>query len=527
MNIPASFIWALVWGGIFSAFCVLFCTHRQLAILQQEGYSERAFLKWCFRKGNLEGRRLSLLSLALALLTALFNICFCFLGHGIANLISLVPFAGLCVLYYFSEQKRALKVPLKSTPRLIRLSIVFALLFMAFSCGLGFACTAVDLAVGSEWYSLFRFVWFALLPLSAPFILAGAGVLARAYEAPHSRRIVKNASKKLADSPCIKVGITGSFGKTSVKNFACAMLSRKYRVIATPASYNTPLGIARTVNEQGVDCDIFLAEMGARRTGDIKELCRLVQPTVGLVTGVTCQHLETFGSMEAIRAEKRELALTAKCCVLGGTAVDFCETASKEGQDFSAEEIVLSEEGVAFTLRLGEKRLPVKLPLYGRQTAQNVALAGALCLELGMTAEEIAEAVKDIQPVPHRLEKREGNGLHILDDSYNSNAEGAKNAIEALRAFSGKKCVITPGLVELGDLEEEKNAELGGLLAGLDLVVLVGETRVLSVRRGYLQAGGEEERLFIVPTLQDAVAKLTALSAGDCVLFLNDLPDKY
>jgi len=405
--------------------------------------------------------------------------------------------------------------------------IVFSLLFMAFSCGLCFACMAVDLAIGNEWYSLFRFVWFALLPLLAPFVLAAAGVLVRVYETPRNRRIVKNAAKKLAESPCRKVGITGSFGKTSVKNFALAMLSRKYRVIATPASYNTPLGIARTVNEQGVDCDIFLAEMGARRTGDIKELCKIVNPSVGLVTGVTCQHLETFRSLEAIRAEKRELALFAKCCVLGKTAVDFCETASKEGQDFAAEEIVLSEEGVAFTLCLGEKRLPVKLSLYGRQTAQNVALAAALCLELGMSAEEIAEAVADIRPVPHRLEKREGNGLHILDDSYNSNFEGAKNAVEALRAFSGKKCVITPGLVELGDLEEEKNAELGELFAGLDLVILVGETRVLPVRRGYLQAGGEEERLVIVPALDEAVAKLASLSAGDCVLFLNDLPDKY
>lgn len=527
MNIPESLIWALVWGGIFAACCMQACTRRQLAVFQQEGYSGRAFLKWCFRKGNLEGRRLSLLSLALALLLALFNVCFSFAGHAIANLISVVPFAGLCALYYFSEQKRALKVPFKSTPRAIRLCVVFSVLLMAFSCGLSFACAAVDGAIGQEWYSLFRFVWFSLLPLLTPFLLAAAGVVVRVYETPHNRRIVKRAAEKLAASPCKKVGVTGSFGKTSVKKFAETILSAKYRVIATPASYNTPLGIARTVNELGVDCDIFLAEMGARKRGDIKELCEIVRPSVGLVTGVCCQHLETFRTLDAIRAEKRELALSAECCVLGATAADFCETASKEGEDFSADEIELSEEGIRFVLRLGEKRLPVSLPLYGRQAAENVALAAALCLELGMTAEEIAEGIRKIEPVPHRLEHRQGNGLHILDDSYNSNVDGAKNALEALRAFSGKKCVITPGLVELGDLEEEKNFELGGLLAGSDLVVLVGETRVLPVRRGYLQAGGEEEKLFIVPTLDQAVGKLSVLSQGDCVLFLNDLPDKY
>lgn len=527
MILSDQLIWALIAGGIFAAACAQACARRQLAILQQEGYSERAMLRWVFRKGNLEGRRLSLLSLSLALLLALFNVCFSFADHGIANLISLVPFAGLCALYFFSESKRALKVPFACTKRAVRLSLAFALLFMATSCGLCFACEAVAQAIDREWYYLLRYVWFALLPLLAPFVLAAASLLARAYETPHSRSIVKKAAKKLAASPCKKAGITGSFGKTSVKSFAATILSRKYRVIATPASYNTPLGIARTVNELGVDCDVFLAEMGARKTGDIKELCELVRPTYGVVTGVTCQHLETFGSFEAIKAEKRELALSATCCVLGATANDFLETASKEGEDFAAEDVWLSEGGVEFVLRLGEKKIPVALPLYGRQTAENVALAAALCLELGMTAEEIAEGIADIRPVPHRLEKREGNGLHILDDSYNSNVEGARNAVEALRAFSGKKCVITPGLVELGNLEEQENATLGALLAGLDLVILVGETRVLPVRKGYLDAGGEEEKLQLVPTLDEAVKRLSVLSQGDCVLFLNDLPDKY
>ena len=528
MNLPLPFILALVSGGILTSFFLTLCSRRCMGILQQEGYSGRATLGWFFRKGNLEGRRVSLLALSLLLLTALFNVCFCFAGHKTANLIALFPYACVYSLYLWSEHKYALKVPAKPTPRLIRLSVCVALLNFALACGFAVACEAAAQAVNSEWYSLFRFLPFAVLPFAVPFVAAFANLVMKAYEVPRSRSFAKRASRALAESGCVKVGITGSFGKTSVKQFAETLLSGKFRVIATPASYNTPLGISRTVNEKGTDCDIFLAEMGARKRGDISELCDQVKPTVGVVTGVCGQHLETFGSLEAVRREKRVLAERTEVCVLGKTAADFKEDALKEGGDFGAEEIALGEDGVSFTLSLKGTRIPVKLPLFGRQAAENVALAAGLCLALGMTAEEIAAEIPKIRPVPHRLEKTVGNGLNILDDAYNSNPEGAKNAVEALKAFGGKKCVVTPGLVELGAIEAQENEMLGGLLAGLDLVILVGETRVLPVRNGYLAAGGDESRLKIVPTLEKAQEIYAAeLAAGDCILFLNDLPDKY
>ncbi|MDE5896272.1 MAG: hypothetical protein K2H43_00495 [Clostridia bacterium] len=528
MNYPLSLVLAIVFGGILTAFFLALCSRRGMGILQQENYSGKALVKWAFRKGNLEGRRYSLLALSLALLTALFSLCFCFAGYKIANLVALVPYAGVYALYVISEEKHALKVPLKATPRIVRLSVCNAVLLAAFACGFGFACEAVAQAVNSEWYHIFRYVPFALLPFAIPFVLALSNLIMKAYEVPHANKFVKAAAKTLQASACVKVGITGSYGKTSVKHYAAQILSAKYRVLATPASFNTPLGIARAVNENGLDCDIFLAEMGARRTGDIAELCDLVQPAVGVVTGVCGQHLETFGSIENIRAEKGVLAARAKEAVLGSTAVGLREDAFAEGRDFGAENVALGADGVSFVLKLGGNRIPVSLPLYGRQAAENVALAAALCLKLGMTAEEIAAEIPKLRPVPHRLEKSEGNGLFILDDSYNSNPEGAKNAVEALKAFGGKKCVVTPGLVELGAIEAQTNEELGGLLVGLDLVILVGETRVLPVRNGYLAAGGKPENLRIVPALE-AAQEIYAreLAAGDCILFLNDLPDKY
>lgn len=528
MKFELSLILSLLCGAIFAAFFCAVCSRRLLGILQQENYGGKSFLKWYLRKGNIQRRRLSLLTLTLILLTALFQLCFSFLPYRAANLIAVLPFAGLFLLYIFSETKYALKVPVKPTARLVRLAVADAILLLILSCGLGFALAAASLAIDEKWFYLFRFVPFALLPVLLPFVAALANLLMKAYEAPRNRRFVKRAKGILAASGCIKVGITGSFGKTSVKQFAAAILSQKYRVLATPASYNTPMGIARTVQENKLDCDIFLAEMGARKSGDIAELCDLVAPTYGVVTGVCCQHLETFGTLEAVKAEKGVLAERAKTAILGRSAVGLGrEDALSEGRDFAAEDIALSCEGVRFTLRLGEERIEVATELLGRHAAEDIALAAALCYALGMSAGEIGAGIGKITPVPHRLQRIDG-AVTVLDDSYNSNVEGARDAVETLKLFRGKKYVVTPGLVELGQLEEEENEALGASFVGLDGVILVGETLVLSVRQGYLDAGGKEENLRVVPTLERA-SRLVGeeLSAGDCVLFLNDLPDIY
>lgn len=528
MIFPESLIIGIVFGSILSAWFLSLVCVRMLGILQQEGYASLPFLKWCFHKKNLEERRLVLLSISLALLLALFNLCFCFWDYKVANVISVVPFAGWIIFYFLSERKRALKVKTVPTNRLIRLAVCVFLVIALVSCGLAFACVAVSQTVDSKWLYLFRFVPFALLPLALPLLIALANSIMKLYEIPHGKKFLRRSRKPLAESSCIKVGITGSFGKTSVKNYAQIILSEKFRVLATPASYNTPLGIARTVSENGLDYDIFLAEMGARKMGDIAELCDMVNPTVGVITGVCCQHLETFGSEKNIQKEKGVLAQRAETVVLGKSVTTQKEGALREGVDFEAEEIELNTDGVKFTLRIKDEKIPVTTALLGRHAAEDIALASALAYALGMTMQEIAAGIEKIQPVPHRLQKMEANGVTILDDSYNSNVEGARVAVETLKLFGGKRYIVTPGLVELGSIEEKKNEELGALFVGLDGVILVGETRVLPLRNGYLKAGGEEEKVKIVPSLHKAQQYLAeALATGDTVLFLNDLPDKY
>ena len=128
----------------------------------------------------------------------------------------------------------------------------------------------------------------------------------------------------------------------------------------------------------------------------------------------------------------------------------------------------------------------------------------------------------------HRLQLTKSNGINILDDGYNANVKGARAALEVLRSFGGRKIIVTPGIVELGILEEKENRQFGELLAGLDLVILVGDTLVTPVKEGYLSAGGGAEKLIVRETLKDAQRELKSyLAKGDTVLFLNDLPDIY
>ena len=379
-------------GAIVAATLFCLCVASLPAIMQQSGYSGETFLEWYYERSNMLLGRHALLALCLFLLTSLFNLCFSFLDVLWANLISLVPFAGMCLLFRFSD-RRALKVPLKRTGRIVRVCVVywFLLVFVTFGVCVGFSYGARAITGLANY---FRYVLVSVMPLFFPALFALANNIVKIYDVPRNRRFCKRAAQALANSKCVKVGITGSFGKTTVKNMAYTILSEKYKVIATPASYNTPVGIAKTIQESGLDCDIFLAEMGARRVGDIKKLCKMVNPEYGVITGVCSQHLESFGSLENILREKSVLATSAKKVVLGKSAAEIvAQEKLAEDTDFSAEEIELSCDGTSFTLRIGEERLKVHTALLGRAAAEDIAMAAALASLFGMSMEEIAREI--------------------------------------------------------------------------------------------------------------------------------------
>ena len=515
------------------------CLRTALGALQQAGYDGKTYRAWLRRRGNMLLSRFGLLALLTALTMLVLGFCFTF-AEGWAAYIALVPVPLFVGLFCYAD-RRALKVPLESTPRVRRICAINAALPFVLSFALVLAGGAVAHWTRPEFVDNLRYLPLALVPLLAPHALSLANRLEKPVSSKKNGRYLAAAREKLRGAPCIRIGVTGSFGKTSVKSFLAALLEPRFRVLATPSSFNTPLGIARTV--EGADfsqCDVFIAEMGARRSGDIAELCELVRPDHCVLTGVGPQHVQTFGSVEAVVSAKAEILAGTKrggFAVVGQdentarldvAAAGLVPVPVGEGCAFGAKEICCTASGTDFVLVLDGEEVPVHTKLLGAHNAFDIALAAAMAYRLGLSAEEIARGVGRIGYVPHRLQPVAAGGVTVLDDSYNSNVRGAAEALRVLRLFGGRKFVVTPGLVELGVLEREENEALGAQLCGLDCVVLVGETLVLAVKEGYLAAGGDAGKLFVAPTLEKAKDLLAErLQDGDAVLFLNDLPDIY
>ena len=525
--------------ALAAALLYAMCALNALGALQQAGYSGRTFTVWLFRKGNMTRSRFTLLAFLTALSSLVLGICFSFLGKWAAY-VALLPVPLFVGLYCMAE-KDALKVPLKGTARVKRIYVLLVLVLAIVGYGLITAGNAAAYGSAIALIEPLRFLLLSILPLLLPWLLCVANWLEKPISGTKNRRYVQAAQQKLEKSRCVKIGITGSFAKTSVKNFLAQLLGQKYKVLVTPESYNTPLGIAKTVNEANLDeYDFFIAEMGARHVGDIAQLCSIVQPDHCILTGICAQHLETFKSLENVVRTKGEIFSGTKANGYAVYALDeHSETLSErmchlikvpvgEHGECGALEVKCSDKGIAFKLALGIRQIECASKLLGAHNAQNIALAAAMAYKLGLSKEELSAGIAALEYVPHRLQPIEKLGVTILDDAYNANIRGAAGAIEVLRLFPGRKIVVTPGLVELGVLEAQENEALGARLVGLDRIVLIGATLVTSVKNGYLAAGGEADKIDLVPSLEKAQAFLeTYLKPGDTVLFLNDLPDVY
>ena len=508
-------------------------TIKMLGVMQQGAYKNGTFFRWLKRKDNLFFNRLAVLSLCLALASAITALCFSFLGEEWALLCSALPFFLLLLAFGKSDGRYALKVPATKTGRYLRLFAVYGLYTAVLSYVLISLLSFLSVWNGSPLYALIAYTPFAVMPMLLPILLCLANLTTRPFEEARNKKFVQRAGQVLDETQIIRVGIVGSYGKTSVKNILQTILSEKYSVVVTPSSFNTPTGIARTVfSDEFVGKQLFIAEMGARKAGDIKELCSMVKPDYAIFTGVCRQHIKTFGSLENIYEEKSEIFRCGAKKVICGDSLKARVGKEMEGVSYACavENLSLGRAKTTFTLSLGDEKIEADTLLLGRSGAEDIALAATLAYEMGLTVEEIKQGIAKIQPVPHRLQLIQANGVYILDDGYNCNIVGAENALEVLGLFTGGRCVVTPGIVECGILEAELNGALGKLIAkgNFEKVILVGDTLVGAVKDGYQDAGGDMQKLTTVKTLgkaQDLLAEW--ITEGDCVLFLNDLPDAY
>lgn len=503
---------------------------KHLGILQSCGYSNKKYLKWLKKPNNMALSRLALLATCCAFASCVISLCFCFAGEW-ASIISLVAYVIFIVLYIYAEAKSTISSPSKLTARYKRLYIVCFVVLTIISYIVITLLNFIYAVCGNTLFGILKYCLLAIIPILLPLILCLGNLVDKIYEVPKNAGYVKRAKAKIADSNIRIIGVTGSCGKTSVKCILSQMLQKKYRVLSTPRSYNTPQGLALTINGANLDdYDILIAEMGARHLGDIAELCSICPPDYSVITAICPQHLESFFSLSNIVKGKGEIAQHTKntCFISSGCADYFGDMPCKKAVCNCVENVVCSSNGVSFTLKLGGKSVDVASKLLGEHSAYNIGLCAMVAYELGVSLNDIADAIASLNFVEHRLQLIQSNGVNILDDGYNSNILGAEEAINVLKSFGGKRVVVTPGLVELGVLDEQENTALGEKLVGVDRVILVGDTLVGFVKNGYLSAGGSQESLDIVPSLQAAQNLLKDyITAGDSVLFLNDLPYMY
>ena len=393
--------------------------------------------------------------------------------------------------------------------------------------------------------STFAFASPVILYALSSFTVLLALLINTPIEKGINRHYINDAKRILRESGAQIIGITGSYGKTSVKFYLSALLREKYDVLNTPSSYNTPLGIVRTIREQMTPLnEIFVCEMGARHVHDIKEICDIVHPDTGIITSIGEQHLETFHTFENIRKTKLELAdaVDAKCkgkIFINADSVKDAKSLSYHNIiaygtdpsfDYYASDVSFSEEGMSFTVNAHGESERYTTKLLGSHNVLNLLGAIAVAHEAGIPLRALKTRVMRIAPVEHRQELRRMENGVIIDDAFNSNPEGAKSALQTLSGFNACKILITPGMVELGAREYELNREFGIQAAGVcDYVFLVGRVHTESILDGLKSAGFDESKITVSPTFKDAMAQAQSMRCEGkrAILIENDLPDNY
>jgi len=332
----------------------------------------------------------------------------------------------------------------------------------------------------------------------------------------------KEAKKKLSGMKNLQiVAITGSYGKTSIKNFVAQILSKKFKVYATPRSVNTLGGIMADVNNAlAEDTEIYVCEAGARQRGDIYDITTFVEPQTVVVGKVGAAHIEYFKSLKNIIATKLEIMQSPRlerAFIHTSVTDEPHDKVTFFGDDVLNVNATL--DGIDFDLNIDGEVLKFHTDILGEFQTMNIAVAVKIAKHFGMSNEEIVKAVARLEPVEHRLQMIKAGGKIILDDGYNGNIDGMLEGIRLCSLHEGRKVIVTPGLVESTD-------ELN-----LKLIDAINEVFDMVIVTGALNAQLFEKNLKVHNKIMLAnKAVLTEVlgsqtKAGDIILFANDAPN--
>lgn len=500
-------------------------------VLQQHYYSNKRLIHYLKSNYNSEKfyKKLSFLGLS-----------FC-LGIALITLLSpkyamLTIFMVMICYFYLTKENKFYIIPLKFTSRVKRLyltTIFLMELFLFLGLKLPFSET-----------TSYLFVIF-FISLILPLLIIFANLTVSPIEYFIRQKYLSKAKRKLKEVPDLKIiGITGSFGKTTTKNILNTILSNKYQVIATPKSYNTVNGISKTINEQlNKLTQVFIAEMGVDNLKGMDKHLKFLKPDYAIINNVGNMHLATFKNVENILKEKSKLAyaISSNGVVVLNNDNEYLNKINtdkikakivtfgiEKEANVMAKNLKYTIEGSKFDLCMGEETFKVSIPLLGKHNIENTLSAVALAKELGIETIDIVKSLKFLKPIPHRLEIVKEDNITFLDDSYNSNFIGFKNALEIVKGFKDYRILITPGMVELGEESYNLNHNLCPFIKdSVDEVIFIKNEIVPSIIKGLEELEYENYQVFASFKEAKNYVKEKYAEQKIVVLIENDLPDSY
>lgn len=515
---------------------LLYDFKKSLHMAQQNLYNDdKRFLKWTIN--DLKSFKVPFKCQLVVIITFIIIL----LLRLESNLLIGIYFALVNLIIFSLKKKEArnhdVKLKLKVTARVKRLIVTNFILFVIF--------TLCIFRLDNNLIYTLLFIYDVLLN----FVIMISIIINKPVEKMVYLSFKRKAVKKLDSMKNLKViGITGSYGKTSSKNIISDILNVKYNALASPKNFNTPYGLIITVNNH-LDKfdDILIAEMGAYKMGEIKELCDLVKPKYGILTKIGTAHIEIFGSQENIQKGKFELIESLPSDGIGVLNGDDelqksyklkndCKILwigiENKDVDVYACDIKTSNKGTSFNVIFkGDKtKYQFTTKLLGYNNIYNILASLALSKEFGLTVDQMKKAVLNVKSVEHRLELRPAGNITYIDDSYNSNPVGSKMALEVLKDMPGLRVIMTPGMVELGEKSYELNKKFGSYMKdSCDIVILVGEKITKPIYDGLMETKFNEKDIYVVKSTNEAFSLVKKLSSNKetYCLIENDLPDIY
>ncbi len=507
-------------------------TKKTFHMLQQNWYNDgNRYLKWVFKNKKKVFINFDMFFIVF-LLGLVIDVLF-------IQVLFFIFYVGCIYLYRRMHKKEQVKLPFKFTKRVRRLTYTTSVIYL------------IPIVLMILYYNESHLAYYYVILGASIYINFMVVTIANLINKPWEKLVYKyyynKAKKKLKKINPIVIGITGSYGKTSSKNILNDILNVKFNSFMSPKNFNTDYGLMLSINNH-LDKfnEIFVAEMGAFKKGEIKKLCNFVKPKYGILTKIGTAHLDSFGSQENIQQGKFELIeslpsdgaailnmddeLQVSYQLKNNVQVLWIGIDNKSA-DVYATNIKLSNLGTEFDVVFKEDQnnYHFKTRLLGKANIYNILAGIMLGKHLGMKIDELQRGVVSVKTIEHRLELKKYLNINIIDDAYNSNPIGSKMALEVLDLMPGKKIIVTPGMIELKDKEYELNYKFGEYISEVaDAVILIGEKQTKPIYDGLLNKNYNKKNIYILDDVKKAFPLMQELSDKETyVLLENDLPDIF